>query len=130
MTLRVATYVRVPAGVSRPAHRLARQQAHLDAAIRGWSDTVRTAAYADAGPTPPWGRPGLTRLVFDACSHGFDLVAVERLDRLASDPRQLRHLLDQLNRSGVFVCPMTGPARRRLLAAGTAAAVVKLAGLL
>ena len=47
MTLRVATYVRVPAGVSRPAHRLARQQAHLDAAIRAWSERSNFPSFRD-----------------------------------------------------------------------------------
>ena len=131
MTIRVATYVRVPAGVSRPAQRLARQQAHINAAVRAWPDSYfHAAAYADAGPTSPWGRPGLTALVSDAAARRFDLIVVERVDRLCAERRQLRQILDCLAGSGVAVHPLAGPGRRRLLAAGTAAAVVKLAGLL
>ena len=130
MTIRVATYARVPAGLSRPAQRLARQQAHLDAAVRSWPDTIHAAEYADAGPTPPWGWPGLAALLSDAFARRFDLIVVERLDRLCAEPRQLRQILDHLAWSGVAVHPLAGPARRRLLAAGTAAAIVKLAELL
>lgn len=127
--IRVATYARVPAGLSRPARRLAAQQAHLAAMVRSWPDAIHTAAYGDAGPTPLWVRPGLTALMSDGSGRRFDLIVVERLDRLCAEPPPLRHILDHLTWSGVALRPLARPGRRRLLAAGTAAAIVKLAEL-
>ena len=84
-------------------------------------------AYSDIGPTPPIGRPGLTRLIVDAASSCFDLVVVEQLDRLAPRPEDAAAIIAALRALGVAVYPL-GKGRRRLVAAGTAAAIVKLLG--
>ena len=126
---RVATYARVAAPARAGRRQLERQEARLARAVVSWRACAHIAAYADIGPaSSPW-RPGLARLVADASSGCFDVVAVEGLDWLAMNPSDLRLLLAELEAFGVGVHAVGRPLRRRALALATAAAGVQLADL-
>ena len=123
--VRVATYTRV--GSRRDRAELARRHRRLAAAVARRPDTTLVGQYEDAGPTPPLGRPGLTRLLADASAGRFDVLVVEHLGRLAPNAMDAARVLDALAGIGVAVQPL-GSEHRRLIAAGTAAAIVKLLG--
>ncbi len=99
--IRVATYTRTAPGEGRPAAKLARRQARLAAAVRSWPRCVHIGAYADCGPIPPLGRPGLAQLMADASAACFDVVVAEHLERLCPRSSGLRAVVDQFAAFGV-----------------------------
>jgi DNA invertase Pin-like site-specific DNA recombinase len=66
----------------------------------------------------------------DAAAGRFEVVVVEQLGRLCPRAVDLRAVIDRLAAFGVAVHPLARASRRRLVAAGTAAAIVELAELL
>ncbi len=125
MPVRVATYTHV--ATRRDRSELRRRHRRLAAAVARRPGAMLVGQYEDAGPTPPLGRPGLARLVADARASCFDAVVVEHLGRLAPNAEDAARVVEVLDASRVQVHPL-GKDHRRLIAAGTAAAIVKLIG--
>jgi DNA invertase Pin-like site-specific DNA recombinase len=123
--VRVATYAH--AVRQRDRAELARRHRRLAAAVTRWRGAVLVGQYGDAGPTPPLGRPGLARCFEDARAGRFDVLVVEHLGRLAPSPDEAGIVVGAFGACGVRVHPL-GSGHRRLVAAGTAAAIVKLLG--
>jgi len=125
MPVRVATYTHV--ATRRDRSELARRHRRLAAAVVRRPGAMLVGQYEDAGPTPPLGRPGLARLIADARAGRFDVLVVEDLGRLTPNAEDAARVVEALNASRVQVHPL-GKEHRRLIAAGTAAAIVKLIG--
>jgi DNA invertase Pin-like site-specific DNA recombinase len=123
--VRVATYAHVAS--RRDRSELARRHRRLAAAVARRPGATLVGHYEDAGPTPPLGRPGLARLIADARAGCFDTVVVEHIGRLAPNAEDAACVVEVLDASRVQVHPL-GKDHRRLIAAGTAAAIVKLIG--
>jgi DNA invertase Pin-like site-specific DNA recombinase len=121
---RIATYTRVAS--RRDVAELARRQRRLAAASSDLRATL-VIAEADAGPTPAFGRPGLSRLYDRARAGDFDVLLVEHLGRLSPDRGESERVADAFRVLGVRVQAL-GKDHRRLIAAGTAAAIVRLIG--
>ncbi len=123
--VRVATYTHVAS--RRDRSELARRHGRLAAAVARRPGATPVGQYEDAGPTPLLGRPGLARLIADARSGRFDVLVVEHLGRLAPNAEDAARIVEALDASRVQVDAL-GKDHRRLIAAGTAAAIVKLIG--
>ena len=108
---RVAIYAR-----EDPA---ANARGRLDAQVADVAEFVRrrhgwhVATYADVSPGTTLDRPGLAQLVAHARAGWFDVVVVERCERVAIDPGGRRLVRDQLG-VGVPVVVMYPTARSRL----------------
>ena len=105
--------------------RLDAQIAELAAFVRrrrGW----HVATYADLCPGTTLERPGLGQLMAHARAGWFDVVVVERRDRVAPDPRARRLVRDQLAGAAVSVVVMRPPAGARVGRVAAALALVDL----
>jgi DNA invertase Pin-like site-specific DNA recombinase len=117
---RVAIYAREdPTGGA--AQRLDAQVASVTAVVRcrgGW--VVATDTDCCAGATSA--RPGLRALLAHAGAGWFDVVVVERRERMAPDAALRRQVSDMLSRAGVRAVVLHPPLGARLgrLAAGLA----------
>lgn len=95
-------------------------QVHLDAQVAEVAAFVRrrggwhVATYADVGSGTTLGRPGLAQLMAHARAGWFDVVVVERRERVATDPTARRQIRDQLAAVGVSTVVMHPPLRVRL----------------
>ncbi len=125
MEQRTATYTRVP--FRRDRAEVARRQRRLAETVSRWTGAVLVAQEADAGPTSSLGRPGLTRLLEAARAGALDSLVVEHLGRLGPTPEESRRVVEAFAASGVRVVAL-GKDHRKLISAGTAAAIVKLIG--
>lgn len=128
MSARVATYTRAARLHGRRVTNLALRQSRLHGALSAMPGCVVVAAYGDVGEAWHLGRPGLARLLADGGARRFEVLVVEDLGQLASDPGQLRGLCEQLAAAGVVVRPLAGGARRRSALAWAAVAFVELLG--
>lgn len=86
------------------------------------------AGYADVGVAGRKDRPGLCRLLADAATGHFDVVVVDDLDRLDTDPVRLAAVLDRLATAGVAVWPLVAVARRRRAVGWLAVTAAELLG--
>ena len=121
---RVAIYAREDPTIGAQA-RLDAQAAEVAAFVsrrHGW----HVATYADVSLGTTLERPGLAQLVAYARAGWFDVVVVERRERVAPDPLARRLVRDQLGAVGVSVVVMRPPARARL---GRIVAILALAEL-
>lgn len=124
---RVATYTRLASAGPR-GRNLRRREAFITQAVTRWPGAVLVARYADVGLAGRLPRPGLDRLLGDAAHGGFDVVVVDDLDRLDTEPARLRWLLDRCAACGVRVVPLVGVDRRRRAVGWVAVAVAELLG--
>lgn len=125
--LRVASYTRL-ASVDRRGRRMAGRQEWLAAAVARRLGARLVACYADVGLAGRPDRPGLCRLLAGAEAGVFDVVVVDDLDRLDTDPVRLRAALGRLGAAGVGVWPLVSVDRRRRAAGVLAVAVAELLG--
>ncbi len=123
---RVAIYAREdPAANARG--RLDAQIADLVAFVRrrhGW----HVATYADVSPGTTLDRPGLAQLAGHARAGWFDVVVVDRRERVAPDAGARRLVRDQLSAVGVPVVVVRPSARSRLGRVVATLALVDLVG--
>jgi len=98
--MRCALYARI----SRPDEVIENQILKLQdfATAKGWEVAKR---YEDVASGASTDRPRLAQLRRDARGHAFDVVVVQRVDRLARSTRHLLNLLDELKHEHVaLVC--------------------------
>jgi DNA invertase Pin-like site-specific DNA recombinase len=108
---RVAIYARENP-VTDARGRLDAQVAEVAAFVRPRSWHVAT--YTDLSSGTRLERPGLAQLVAHARAGWFDVVVVERRDRVATDPTARRQIRDQLATVRVSAVVMHPPLRGRL----------------
>lgn len=123
--VRAVSYTRL-ASVDRRGRNLARRQRFLAEAVSRRPGWALLAGYADVGLAGRVDRPGLARLLADAAAGYFDVVVVDDLDRLDTDPARLHAVVGELRRAGVGVWPLVSVARRRRAAGWLAVAVTEM----
>lgn len=122
---RVAIYAREDP-TAGAAQRLDAQVSNVSAVVRrrgGWV----VAIYADCCPATTLARPGLGALMDQAGAGWFDVVVVERRERMAPDAALRRQVRDVLSRAGVRAAVLHPPLGARLGRVAAALALVDLA---
>lgn len=125
--VRAVSYTRL-ASVDRRGRNLARRQSFLAEAVSRRPGWALLAGYADVGVAGRMDRPGLARLLADAAAGRFEMVVVDDLDRIDTDPARRQVVLNRLARAGVGVWPLVAVARRRRAVGWLAVAVTELLG--
>jgi site-specific DNA recombinase len=109
MLLRVATYTRISTDEDHQPYSLEAQAGRLSSYIASQGDWELVRTFTDQLSGATLERPGLARALTEARAHGFDLLLVYRVDRLARSVRGLAQILEELDHAGVAFRSATEP---------------------
>jgi len=108
-TVRVATYLRISTDEQNQPYSLDVQGAKLEAFIASQPAWVQTLRFEDQMSGGTLDRPALRQALAAAREHGYDLLLVYRVDRLARSIRGLTQIVEELDHAGIRFRSATEP---------------------